>query len=64
MVHNILGPLTDCNLLHVEVHFGEPPEDKLLAKLDAAIGRTAHISFLDNDAFVQMFVHTYLSFFV
>lgn len=46
-----------------QVHFGDPPEDKILAKLDAAIGRTAHISFLDNDAFVQMFVYTYLQFF-
>ena len=63
MVHNLLGPLIDSNLLHIEVHFGEPPEDKLLARIDAAIGRTAHISFLDNDPFVRMFVHTYLAFF-
>ena len=34
-----------------------------MARLDAAIGRTAHINFLDNDTFVQMFVHAYLGFF-
>ena len=63
MVHNLLGPLTSSNLLHIEVHFGEPPENKILAKLDNAIGRTAHISFLDNEAFVSMFVYTYLAYF-
>jgi len=64
MVHNLLGPLSEVNLVHVEIHFGDPPEDKILAKLDAAIGRTAHISFLDNKAFVEMFVYTYLAYFV
>jgi hypothetical protein len=64
MVHNLLGPLSEVNLMHVEIHFGDPPEDKILAKLDAAIGRTAHISFLDNKAFVEMFVYTYLAYFV
>ena len=49
--------------LHSQVHFGAMPEDKLMARLDAAIGRTAHINFLDNDTFVQMFVHAYLGFF-
>ena len=39
-------------------HGRAPPEP------GAAIGRTAHISFLDNDAFVNMFVQTYLTYFV
>ena len=63
MVHNLLGPLTDVNIVHIEVHFGDPPDDKILARLDAAIGRTAHISFLDNDAFVTMFARTYIEYF-
>ena len=64
MVHNLLSALTDVNLVHVEVLFGKPPSSHLLAQLDAAIGRTAHISFLDSDAFVQMFIHTYLRYFI
>jgi hypothetical protein len=64
MVHNLLTPLAGVNVLHIEVRFGEPPAKKLLAKVDAAIGRTAHIGFLDNDPFIQMFVHTYLRYFV
>jgi len=64
MVHNLLSPLTHVNLLHIEVHFGEPPASTVFAQLDAAIGRTAHISFLDNDAFISMFVHAYLGYFV
>ncbi len=63
MVHNLLAPLTAVNLLHVEVRFGEPPATKIFALLDQAIGRTAHIGFLDNDPFVQMFVDTYLRYF-
>ena len=34
-----------------------------IAQLDAAIGRTAHISFLDNEPFVRMLVQTYLGYF-
>ena len=35
-----------------------------MSQMDAAIGRTAHISFLDSDAFVSMFVHMYCGYFV
>eukprot|EP00966_Prymnesium_polylepis_P077838 1803980-Prymnesium_polylepis.1 len=50
MVHNLLAPLGNCNLLHIEVNFGTKPEAKLMSQLDSAIGRTAHISYLENDS--------------
>ena len=37
---------------------------QLMSLLDNAIGRTAHISFLDSDVFVSMFVRAYLLCFV
>ncbi|KAL1525926.1 hypothetical protein AB1Y20_020752 [Prymnesium parvum] len=64
MVHNLLTPLNDVNLLHIEVNFGIKPEAKLMSQLDAAIGRTAHISYLENDGFVKMFALTYLPYLV
>ena len=63
MVHNLLAPLVDTKLLHIDVHFGEPPSPQMLSQLDAAIGRRAHIAFLDNHAFVQSFVSQYMGFF-
>ena len=35
-----------------------------MSKIDAAIGRTAHIGFLDNEGFINMFVTLYLRYFV
>ena len=66
MVHQLLEPLgrAGVNLSHVEVHFGDSGSTALMAKLDEAIGRTAHINFLDNNTFVRMFVHAYLHYFV
>jgi len=64
MVYNLTQSLQKANLLHVEVHFGAPPSASIMSQLDAAIGRTAHISFLDSDVFVSMFVSMYLPFFV
>ena len=64
MVHHLLAPLSRTHLKHVEVRFGVPASQALMSQLDAAIGRTAHISFLDSDVFVRTFVHTYLDHFV
>jgi len=64
MVHNLLAPLGNCNLLHIEVNFGTKPEAKLMSQLDSAIGRTAHISYLENDSFVRIFAQTYLPYLV
>lgn len=64
MVHNLLAPLAHVDLAHVEVHFGAPPGPQLMSQLDAAIGRTAHVNFLDNDDFVHMFVHHVLRLFI
>ena len=64
MVHNLIESLSETNLIHLEVHFGAPPTGQLMSQMDAAIGRTAHISFLDSDAFVSMFVHMYCGYFV
>lgn len=62
MVHNLLSPLTETNLLHIEVNFGSKPDARLMSQLDSAIGRTAHISYLENDWFIKTFVQTYLPF--
>lgn len=64
MVHHLTVPLANVNLVHIEVHFGDPPGKLLVSKIDAAIGRAAHIGFLDNEPFVQMFVNLYLRYFV
>lgn len=59
MVHNLMSALLETNLVHVEVHFGESPSPRLFSELDAAIGRSAHISFLDSEVFVHKFVQMY-----
>ena len=64
MVHHLLAPLAAVNLVHLEVHFGEPSGPRFMSKIDAAIGRTAHIGFLDNEGFINMFVTLYLRYFV
>ena len=70
MVHNLMAPLHRCNMLHVDVSFGagsagaDGSKASLAQQLDAAIGRAAHISFLEHAYFTQMFVQTYLSYFV
>ena len=118
-MHNLLSPLEQSNVLHVDVCFGTPPSLRLAEQLDAAIGRaacahapvrrrlwaasgwappagsglacgvglawecagrpqavscqeatfghagrTAHISFLENASFLQLFGQTYLEYFV
>tara|TARA_B100000787_G_scaffold135325_1_gene104079 strand:- start:737 stop:889 length:153 start_codon:yes stop_codon:yes gene_type:complete len=40
-VHNLLSPLEQSTVLHVDVCFGTPPSLKLTEQLDAAIGRAA-----------------------
>ena len=55
--------LAHCAVVHIDVCFGTPPSVSLAGQLDAAIGRTAHISFLENASFLQLFVQTYLPYF-
>ena len=64
MVHRLHEQLAHCTVLHVDVSFGATAATSLAGQLDAAIGRTAHISFLENPAFLQMFVQTYLPYFI
>ena len=64
MVHNLLGPLQCHNILHVEVNFCRPPSKKLAHQLDAAIGRFAHIAYLEQTEFITMFVQMYLKYLV
>ena len=73
LVHiEVRRPLRRCHVVgrltsprpRAQVSFGATPSSSLMSQLDAAIGRTAHISFLDNDVFVSMFVSTYLAYFV
>ena len=67
MVHNLMAPLHRCNMLHVDVSFGAGSgntKPALAQQLDAAIGRAAHISFLEHRYFTEMFVHVYLSYLV
>jgi len=64
MVHNILSPLQCSNLVHVDVSFLPLISTKLVHQLDQAIGRKAHIDFLEQQAFLQMFVQMYLSYLV
>jgi hypothetical protein len=57
MVQGILGPLMSSEetlLLRIDVSFGITKID-----LDSAIGRTAHILFLESAPFLRMFVHLY-----
>ena len=54
MVQSLLSPLVNVNLLRFDVSFAI--KGKLL---DSAIGRAAHIQFLDNPTFVRVFVHAY-----
>ena len=64
MVHHLLKSVQHVDLHHIDVHFGAPPRQTAMARLDAAIGRSAHISFLDSDSFVNMFVHAYINLFL
>jgi len=58
MVKGLLEPLqtgeTETLLLRIDVSFGIKKVD-----LDSAIGRTAHILFLESAPFLRMFVHLY-----
>ena len=63
MVHKLHEQLAHCTVVHIDVCFGTPPSVSLAGQLDAAIGRTAHISFLENASFLQLFVQTYLPYF-
>jgi hypothetical protein len=62
MVHNILAPLSCANLLHVDIAFVQADSKRLAHQLDLAIGRKAHIDFLEQQAFQQMFVQTYMQY--
>jgi len=64
MVHQLHEQLARCNVVHVDVSFGANPLASLVSHLDAIIGRSAHISFLKNQAFLQLFVQTYLPYFL
>lgn len=64
MVHQLHEQLARCNVVHIDVSFGTVPPAGLVGQLNAAIGRTAHISFLENHAFLQLFVQTYLHYFL
>lgn len=64
MVHNILAPLSCANLLHVDIAFVQADSKRLAHQLDLAIGRKAHIDFLEQQAFQQMFVQTYMQYLV
>ena len=65
MMHNLLAPLRHCNIVHIDVSFGIDlyTSTKLAEQVDAAIGRAAHISFLENRAFLSMFANTYVPLF-
>ena len=56
MVRGLLEPLmhSDTLLLRIDVSFGIKKMN-----LDSAIGRTAHILFLESAPFLRMFVHLY-----
>ena len=62
MVHNLLAPLECEHILHIDASFPAPAATRISAQLDAAIGRFAHIAFLEQHAFIQMFVHMYLPY--
>ena len=62
MVHNILAPLSCANLIHVDVAFVQTASSRLAHQLDLAIGRKAHIDFLEQQAFQQMFVQMYMQY--
>ena len=58
MAQNILGKLPIECLYRVDVNF------RITSKtVDSFIGRTAHIQFLENQAFMKMFVYRFLEFF-
>ena len=62
MVHNLLAPLECEHILHIDTIFSAPAATRMSAQLDAAIGRFAHIAFLEQQAFIQMFVQMYLPY--
>ena len=60
MLHNLLTPLNCTSLVHVDVAFPKRQASSLAHHLDGALGRKAHIDFIDDAAFIQMFVHRFL----
>jgi len=60
MVRGLLEPLmhSDTLLMRIDVSFGIKK-----VNLDSAIGRTAHILFLESAPFLRMFVHLYGGYF-
>ncbi len=64
MMHNLLNGLECASLRRVEVAFDGEPSTTLAQHLDHAIGRKAHIEFIDNVSFLRRFVLTYLDVFV
>jgi len=59
MVKAILQPLTSTNVMRFYVSF--PVKG---STLDEAIGRAAHIQFLDNTTFIREFIGAYRDYFV
>eukprot|EP00698_Gefionella_okellyi_P023377 TRINITY_DN7973_c0_g1_i1.p1 TRINITY_DN7973_c0_g1~~TRINITY_DN7973_c0_g1_i1.p1 ORF type:complete len:1080 (+),score=218.26 TRINITY_DN7973_c0_g1_i1:59-3241(+) len=60
MVENLLRPLDGVNFARFDISF--PPA--VGKRLDSAIGRAAHISFLDNSTFARLFVNHYRQYFM
>jgi len=47
-----------------QVCFSHPPAKRISQQLDAAIGRFAHIAYLEQQEFIQMFTLCYLPYLV
>ena len=47
-----------------QVCFSPPPAKRISQQLDAAIGRFAHIAYLEQQEFIQMFTLCYLPYLV
>ena len=60
MVKALLGPLDNIQFARFDVSFPIVQGKRL----DNAIGRAAHIQFLDNSTFVRMFVNNYRQYFM
>lgn len=58
MAENLIKPLKTDQIYRIDVNF------KITEKtIDNAIGRAAHIRFLESDALTKMFIHSMADFF-
>ncbi len=73
MVNNLLSPLGQVHLKRIDIGFVVSEQMKCFAfftktpqhkkrTLDTLIGRSAHIYFLDQDLYMDMFAHVYKPF--